>query len=141
MCKISAKNIKPCGSWSSSKLLIFRQIAWFLRNNRTLSKFRYWILYNVISITKLWKDHSIQTHFNLTTRTTLSAISELINIYYSWNHKKTIGFLMISGAIEANWFTWITLKQNIRSKIWRQYLRCPCFWWKSWQCWKCWKLC
>ena len=31
----------------------FRQIAWFLGNNRTLSKFRYRILYNLISITKL----------------------------------------------------------------------------------------
>ena len=31
----------------------FRQIAWFPGNNRTLSKFRYRILYNLISITKL----------------------------------------------------------------------------------------
>ena len=31
----------------------FRQIAWFLGNNRALSKFRYRILYNLISITKL----------------------------------------------------------------------------------------
>ena len=28
----------------------FRQIAWFLGNNRALSKFRYQILYNLISI-------------------------------------------------------------------------------------------
>ena len=25
-------------------------------------------------------------------------VSELINIYFSWNHPKTIGFLMISGV-------------------------------------------
>ena len=31
----------------------FRQITWFLGNNRALSKFRYRILYNLISITKL----------------------------------------------------------------------------------------
>ena len=30
-----------------------RQISWFLGNNRTLPKFRYQILYNLISITKL----------------------------------------------------------------------------------------
>ena len=30
----------------------FRQIAWFLGNNRTLSKFRYPILRNLISIIK-----------------------------------------------------------------------------------------
>ena len=33
----------------------FRQITWFLGNNRALPKFRYWILYNLISITKLLK--------------------------------------------------------------------------------------
>ena len=31
----------------------FRQITWFLKNNRALSKFRYRILYNLISIIKL----------------------------------------------------------------------------------------
>ena len=31
----------------------FRQIAWFLGKNRGLSKCRYRILYNLISITKL----------------------------------------------------------------------------------------
>ena len=31
----------------------FRHIVWFLGNNIALSKFRYWILYNLISITKL----------------------------------------------------------------------------------------
>ena len=49
-----------------------RQIAWFLGNNRALSKLSYQILYNLISTTKLWKDHSIKDNFNLTTRATLS---------------------------------------------------------------------
>ena len=31
----------------------FRKIVWFLGNNRALPKFRYQILYNLISITKL----------------------------------------------------------------------------------------
>ena len=31
----------------------FRQVAWFLGNNRALSKFRCQILYNLIIITKL----------------------------------------------------------------------------------------
>ena len=30
-----------------------RKITWFLGNDRALSKFRYWILYNLISIAKL----------------------------------------------------------------------------------------
>ena len=35
------------------KFRFFRQIAWFLGDNRALSKFWYLILYNLISITKL----------------------------------------------------------------------------------------
>ena len=31
----------------------FRKITWFLRGNRTLSKFKYWILHHLISIIKL----------------------------------------------------------------------------------------
>ena len=31
----------------------FRQITWFLGNTRALSKFKYWILYHLISIVKL----------------------------------------------------------------------------------------
>ena len=45
---------------------LFRQIVWFLGNNRTLSKFRHWILYNLISITKFWKNLSIIANFNST---------------------------------------------------------------------------
>ena len=49
----------------------FRQITWFLGNNRALSKFRYRILYNLIRITKLLKNHSVKANFKLTTRATL----------------------------------------------------------------------
>ena len=38
VCQISAKNIKPYGSWSSSKFSIFQQITWFLDRNGTLKK-------------------------------------------------------------------------------------------------------
>ena len=31
----------------------FRQITWFLENNRALSKFKYWILHDFISVAKL----------------------------------------------------------------------------------------
>ena len=34
---------------------ILRQITWFLGNNRALSKFRYRILYNLISIYQVTK--------------------------------------------------------------------------------------
>ena len=37
---------------------IFRQITWFLRNNRALSKFRYRILHYLVSIIKLEKEIS-----------------------------------------------------------------------------------
>ena len=50
----------------------FREIAWFLGNNRALSKFGYQILHNLISIPKLQKYHSIKANFNLTTWVTLS---------------------------------------------------------------------
>ena len=57
----------------------FRQMAWFLRNNRAVRKFWYWILYNLIfvwlcmtCITKLCKNDSIKANFNLTMRGTLS---------------------------------------------------------------------
>ena len=64
-------NIVVVGARQSFRF--FRQIAWFLGNNRALSKFRYRILYNVISITKLQKNHSIKFNFNLTTRATLTS--------------------------------------------------------------------
>ena len=56
----------------------FRQIAWFLRNIRTLSKFVYWILHNLISITELFKSHSIEANFNLTTHATLIVCDDII---------------------------------------------------------------
>ena len=49
----------------------FRQITWFLGNNRALLKFRYWILYNLISITKLLKNYSVKASFTSITRATL----------------------------------------------------------------------
>ena len=52
--KISTKNIKVFGSWSTSKFSIFGQNTWFLENNnKALFKFLYGILYYLISINKL----------------------------------------------------------------------------------------
>ena len=45
----------------------FRQITWFLGNNKDLSKFKYWTLHYLIVIIKLQI-----SNFILTTRTTLS---------------------------------------------------------------------
>ena len=43
-------------------------------------------------------------------------LSKLINLYSPGRHQKTIGFLMISGGVEVNFFTSIPL--NVRSEIW-----------------------
>ena len=45
----------------------FRKITWFPGNNRALSKFRYRILHNLISINKLQKNQSVKANFKLTT--------------------------------------------------------------------------
>ena len=46
----------------------FRKIAWFLGINRALSIFRYRILHNMISFTKLLKKNQfVKTNFKLTT--------------------------------------------------------------------------
>ena len=50
----------------------FRHTVWFLRNNTILSKFRYRVSYNLIRITKLYKNYPINANFNLTTPATLS---------------------------------------------------------------------
>ena len=71
----------------------FRQIAWFLGNNRALSKFRYRILYNLISITKLQKNHSIKADFNLTTRATLKRLCILSLQVVSNIFRKSLKFL------------------------------------------------
>ena len=68
MCKI----LKFVAVGARQSFQVIRQIAWFLGNDRVLSKFRYRILYNLISITKLQKNHSIKAKFNLNTRATLS---------------------------------------------------------------------
>ena len=51
ICVQKILNFVVVGAQQSFQL--FRQIAWCLRYNRALSKFRYWILYNLISISKL----------------------------------------------------------------------------------------
>ena len=50
-----------------------RQITWFLGNNRTLSKFRYRILHNLIN--QVIKNHSVKANFKLTTQATLTKFS------------------------------------------------------------------
>ena len=47
-----------------SSFQFFRQIAWFLENNRALAKFWYRSLYNLIDITKLQKNHSVKAILN-----------------------------------------------------------------------------
>ena len=49
----------------------FKQITWCLGNNRALSKFRYRILHNLISITKSQKNDFVKANFKLTTQATL----------------------------------------------------------------------
>ena len=50
VCKVSAENVKLCGSSACQSFQFFRQIAQLFKNNRALSKFRYQILYKQISI-------------------------------------------------------------------------------------------
>ena len=50
----------------------FRQITWFLWNTRALSKFKYWILYHLISVIKWPNNLSVNPNFMLTTRPTLN---------------------------------------------------------------------
>ena len=54
-------------------LKCFRQITWFLENNRALSKFRYQILHYLLNITKSKKSQSAKIDFILTTRATLTS--------------------------------------------------------------------
>ena len=50
VCKMSAKNIKLYGAWENFQF--FRQLTWFLENNRALSEFLFEILHYLISIIK-----------------------------------------------------------------------------------------
>ena len=50
----------------------FRQITWFLGNNRVVFKYRYQILRNLISIIKLYENQSVEASFKLTTQATLT---------------------------------------------------------------------
>ena len=62
----------------------FRYTVWFLRNNTILSKFRYRVSYNLIRITKLYKNYPINANFNLTTPATLSDLFlSTVEISYS----------------------------------------------------------
>ena len=56
----------------------FRQNTWFLKNNRTLSKFLYEILHYLISITKLSKKsvHVSQFYINHLSHFTVSLVSD-----------------------------------------------------------------
>ena len=49
----------------------FRQITWFLGNNRALFKFRYRIFRHLIRIIKVLKNQSVKANFKLTARATL----------------------------------------------------------------------
>ena len=69
----------------------FRQITWFLRNNRALSYFRYQILHNLISTMKLKKSQSVKANFKLTTQATLRILNKYValqnlSIYYTWKN-------------------------------------------------------
>ena len=73
----------------------FIQITWFLGNNRALSKFRYRILHNLISIISLFKNQSVKANFKITTRATLTVLKVHTNAVlktsiYVCVHIKTI---------------------------------------------------
>ena len=74
VCKISAKKIQLCGSWSSSKFRFCGQHTCFLENNKASSKFLHVILHyliNTINLKKFKKNQSIKPNFILTTRINL----------------------------------------------------------------------
>ena len=50
----------------------FRQITWFLRNERALYKFKYWILHHLMSLIKLQNNYTVNPNFKLTTWATLT---------------------------------------------------------------------
>ena len=73
MCvKCQQKILKSVAVGARQSFQFFRQIAWFLGNNRALSKLGYQILYNLISTIKLQKNQSVKANFKLTTRATLT---------------------------------------------------------------------
>ena len=85
----------------------FRQITWFLRNDRTLSKFTYWIFHYLISIIKLWKNQFVQANFILTTRPPSGKKSRRI-----WSWRITIFKTRISWTWV--WFRWTWQIQRIQ---------------------------
>ena len=73
MCvKCQQKILKSVVVGARQSFQFFRQIAWFLGNNRALSKLGYQILYNLISTIKLQKNQSVKANFKLTTRAILT---------------------------------------------------------------------
>ena len=72
----------------------FRQITWFLRNKKikkALSKFKHWILHDLISIIKLQNNYSVKRNFKLTTWGTLKKLFiKLAGLYHRcflWNFR------------------------------------------------------
>ena len=66
------KNSMVVGARQS--LYFFKEITWFLRNKRALSKSKYWILHHLISIIKLQNNQPEKPNFILTTRATLNIL-------------------------------------------------------------------
>ena len=63
MCQFSARQ----------SFKVFRQITWFLGNNRALYKFRHQLVHNMNNIIKLWNSQSLKANIELTTRATLKS--------------------------------------------------------------------
>ena len=66
----------------------FRQIIWFLGNNRAFTKVRYQILHNLISTIKLEKNQSLKANLKLTTRATLTRIKRLHFHLICWKNRR-----------------------------------------------------
>ena len=59
-----------------------QSFQFFKTNN--LSKFRYWVLYYLINVIKLYKNQSVKANFILTTPATLNNIKHA-NVNHSFN--------------------------------------------------------
>ena len=103
--KFQQKILNFVAAGTRQSFQFFTQIAWFLGNNRTLSKLRYRILYNLISITKLHKNHSIKANFNLTTPATLT-----------WSQYKYMNL------IEATFFWVFTYRKEIINVLYLYFI-------------------
>ena len=104
---------------------LFRQIAWFLGNNRALSKFRNQILRSLISIIKSLKNLSVKTNINhvsylkqendpplqLNTEDCTFHLS-----FYIFLGPLTCSRLKISTALPLSWNDFGLLKQKVAGK-------------------------